>query len=108
MDEAVPATRDKWAIIGFAVPTAIATAWGLYIDIVSWLDPAGGGGYQGLAFFFGMAIAIPAILVWMLVGGLIARSAGPPGSAKRFVSGSAVAIAASILILTATCYASYV
>ncbi|HUR68457.1 MAG TPA: hypothetical protein VM370_04365 [Candidatus Thermoplasmatota archaeon] len=107
MDEApLPASRDPWAVVAFVVPTALALIAGLY-GVIDQAIHQSGDGYQGLAYIAGMVIGVPAILVWMGIGAAVAKSRGPPGASRRFVTASFAAIGAVLLVLTATCFLSY-
>lgn len=102
-----PATRNAWAITGFAVPTGIALLLGLWVAIDSVTAPSGSGGYQGLFYIFAMVASVPIIGIWMLFGWLYARSLQQRADGKRFVIGATAGMGASILVLAATCFASY-
>lgn len=100
------ATRDPWALVGFAVPAGIALVFGLW-GILDSRDGSGGG-YQGLIYIFWIVAWGPGVLLWMLAGWIAARAwSAPEGSARQFAKGAAVGLGVSWIVLAATCFGSY-
>lgn len=92
-----------WRWIGFGVPTVVA--FGFAVDAV--LDTrmlTYRSGYEGLGFLFGGVMGVALTLAWLAVGALVARFAGPPRAASSFAAGAALALAAVLIIFTASCF----
>ncbi|HET6403433.1 MAG TPA: hypothetical protein VFH78_02200 [Candidatus Thermoplasmatota archaeon] len=101
--ETPPAVR-RYAHIGFWVPAGIALVADVAGLVSVWGDDSG---YQGLVFIFFMMIGVPATIVWMIVGAIVARTSGPPGSGRAFATGAAVALGAMLILFSATCFLTY-
>lgn len=97
--------ESKYAKLGFWVPTALAIAAAIAGVILTWNDTSG---YGGLIFIVFMIFGGPLALLWAIVGSIVAWKAGPAGAGRQFAAGAVTAIAAGLVLLSATCWGTLI
>lgn len=96
--------ESRHAQLGFWVPTGAAILGSLAGAYAVLSDPT--NGYAALVFLVFGVYGAPAVLLYLLVGALVLRARGPPGSAKRFALGAAAGLGVGLLLLTVSCFGS--
>lgn len=99
------ALKSTYARLGFWVPTALAIVAALVGIVLTWNDTSGYGGLIFIVFMIGGGLLG---ILWAIVGSIIAWKAGPPGAGRQFAAGAVTAIAAALVLFSATCWGTLI